>query len=215
MTVVTDVSPRRLFARRAGELLAALLVASVVGTLTLLVVNAPSFAEPSWLPESFGVVLTVGVVVSAGWLLLRRTTGDRGLWLLGTAGPAFLAASHLGLLLHGTPHYLFGLGGDQLNRVAYVTRFADSAELSDPFYADAAPFYPPQWFWVGGRLASLFGVEGWEFYKPYSILTMAVAGAVAFVAWRWLLPTRLAVLFGLVTAMVGVTPTPTSRTRGS
>ena len=204
MTVVTDVSPRRLFARRAGELLAALLVASVVGTLTLLVVNAPSFAEPSWLPESFGVVLTVGVVVSAGWLLLRRTTGDRGLWLLGTSGPAFLAASHLGLLLHGTPHYLFGLGGDQLNRVAYVTRFADSAELSDPFYADAAPFYPPQWFWVGGRLASLFGVEGWEFYKPYSILTMAVAGAVAFVAWRWLLPTRLSVLFGLVTAMVGV-----------
>lgn len=203
MTVVTDVS-RRLFARRAGELLAALLVASVVGTLTLLVVNAPSFAEPSWLPESFGVVLTVGVVVLAGWLLLRRTTGDRGLWLLGTAGPAFLAASHLGLLLHGTPHYLFGLGGDQLNRVAYVTRFADSAELSDPFYADAAPFYPPQWFWVGGRLASLFGVEGWEFYKPYSILTMAVAGAVAFVAWRWLLPTRLSVLFGLVTAMVGV-----------
>lgn len=204
MTVVTDVSPRRLFARRAGELLAALLVASVVGTLTLLVVNAPSFAEPSWLPESFGVVLTVGVVVLAGWLLLRRTTGDRGLWLLGTAGPAFLAASHLGLLLHGTPHYLFGLGGDQLNRVAYVTRFADSAELSDPFYADAAPFYPPQWFWVGGRLASLFGVEGWEFYKPYSILTMAVAGAVAFVAWRWLLPTRLSVLFGLVNAMVGV-----------
>ena len=204
MTVVADVSPRRLVARRAGELLAALLVACVVGTLTLLVVNAPSFAEPSWLPESFGVVLTVGFVVLAGRLLLRRTTHGRTLWLLGTAGPAFLAASHLGLLLHGTPHYLFGLGGDQLNRVAYVTRFADSAQLSDPFYADAAPFYPPQWFWVGGRLASLFGMEGWEFYKPYSILTMAVAGAVAFVAWRWLLPTRLAVLFGLVTAMVGV-----------
>ena len=114
MTVVADVSPRRLVARRAGELLAALLVACVVGTLTLLVVNAPSFAEPSWLPESFGVVLTVGFVVLAGRLLLRRTTHGRTLWLLGTAGPAFLAASHLGLLLHGTPHYLFGLGGDQL-----------------------------------------------------------------------------------------------------
>ena len=113
MTVVTDVSPRRLFARRAGELLAALLVASVVGTLTLLVVNAPSFAEPSWLPESFGVVLTVGVVVSAGWLLLRRTTGDRGLWLLGTAGPdkmigdldAGLTDAHGDVKLH---FYTFG-----------------------------------------------------------------------------------------------------------
>ena len=200
----TDSTALRPLARRAGELLAALVVAAAAGALTLALVSAPSFAEPSWLPESFGIVLTVGFVVLAGWLLLRRTTGDRGLWLLGTAGPAFLAASHLGLLLHGTPHYLFGLGGDQLNRVAYVTRFADSAALADPFYADAAPFYPPQWFWVGGRLAALFGVDGWEFYKPYSIVTMAVAGALAFVAWRWLLPTRLAVLFGLTTAMVGV-----------
>ncbi|WP_194860237.1 arabinofuranosyltransferase, partial [Dietzia sp. SYD-A1] len=132
-----------------------------------------------------------------------RGTGDRGLWLLGTAGPAFLASSHLGLLLTGTPHYLFGLGGDQLNRVAYVTRFADSPALADPFFADAAPFYPPQWFWVGGRLAALTGIEGWEFYKPYAIATMAIAGAIAFVAWRWLVPTRLAVLFGLVTAVVG------------
>ncbi len=194
----------RPLARGSGELLAALVLAAVVGALTLALVNAPSFAEPSWLPESFGTVLTVGFVILAAWGLLRRTTGARGVWLLGTAGPAFLAASHLGLLLHGTPHYLFGLGGDQLNRVAYVTRFADSAELADPFYADAAPFYPPQWFWVGGRLAALIGADGWEFYKPYSILTMAVTGAVAFVAWRWLLPARLAALFGLATAVVGV-----------
>src|SRR5699024_7009401 len=127
----SPVTPRRSLARRAGELLAALLVAAAVGALTLEGVDAPSFAEPSWLPESFGVVLTVGFVVLAGWLLLRRATGGRALWLLGTAGPAFLAASYLGLLLHGTPHYLYGLGGDQLNRVAYVTRFADSAQLSD------------------------------------------------------------------------------------
>ncbi|WP_295650250.1 arabinofuranosyltransferase [uncultured Dietzia sp.] len=190
--------------RGAAELLAALMVAAAVGVLTLLVVNAPPFAQPSWLPESFRTALSAGFVVLAGWLLLRRATGRRALWLLGTAGPSFLASSHLGLLLNGTPHYLFGLGGDQINRVAYVTRFADSAGLADPFYADAAPFYPPQWFWVGGRLAAMFGVDGWEFYKPYAIITMAVAGAIAFVAWRWLLPARLAVLFGLVTAVVGV-----------
>ena len=201
MTTRTDLRP---VARGAGELLAALVVAAVVGVLTLLIVNAPPFAQPSWLPEAFRTALTAGFVVLAGWLLLRRATGSRTLWLLGTAGPSFLASSHLGLLLNGTPHYLFGLGGDQANRVAYVTRFADSAALADPFYADAAPFYPPQWFWAGGRLAALFGVDGWEFYKPYSIVTMAVAGAIAFVAWRWLLPTRLAVLFGLATAMVGV-----------
>src|SRR5690606_30693958 len=37
-----------------------------------------------------------------------------------------------------------------------------------------------------------------------AIVTMAIAGAIAFVAWRWLVPTRLAVLFGLVTSVVGV-----------
>ena len=211
-----------LLARRAAELLAALVVAAVVGSLTLAAVSALPFPEPSWLPEAFGSTLAAAFVILAGWLLLRRGggrghaggrhaksrhsrrgTGERGLWLLGTAGPAFLASSHLGLLLNGTPHYLFGLGGDQLNRVAYVTRFADSPALRDPFYADAAPFYPPQWFWVGGQLARIAGVDGWLFYKPYAVVTMAVAGAIAFVAWRWLVPTRLAVLFGLVTAVIG------------
>lgn len=194
----------RILTRRAAELLAALMVAAGVGALTLFLVNLLPFDQPSWLPRSFGTVLIVGVVVLTGWALLRRATGDRALWLLGTAGPAFLASTHLGLLLHGTPHYLNGLGGDQLNRVAYLTRFTDSASLADPFYADAAPFYPPQWFWIGGRLAALSGVDGWDFYKTYAIVTMAVAGAVAFVAWRWLVPARLAVLFGLVTTVTGI-----------
>ncbi|MEH6820212.1 MAG: arabinofuranosyltransferase [Dietzia psychralcaliphila] len=216
------MSAARLLAWRAGELLAGLVVAALVGASTLTAIDALSLPDPSWLPEALGATVAAGLVVVTGWLLLRRGrrgagghggrvagpgtgpgTGERGLWILGTAGPAFLASSHLGLLLNGTPHYLFGLGGDQLNRVAYVTRFADSPALNDPFYADAAPFYPPQWFWVGGRLAALAGVEGWEFYKPYAIVTMAIAGAIAFVAWRWLVPTRLAVLFGLVTAVVG------------
>ena len=205
-----------LLARRALELFAALAVAAVVGGLTLAAVSALPLQEPSWLPETFWGTIAAGLVVLCAWLLLRgpaddhaRTdtrarTGDRTLWALGTAGPAVIAAGHLGVLLHGTPHYLFGLGGDQLNRVAYVARFADSPALRDVFYADAVPFYPPQWFWVGGRAAALAGVDAWEFYKPYSIVTMAIAGAIAFVAWRWLVPLRLAVLFGLVTAVVGV-----------
>ena len=201
----------RLLICRGAELLAALVVAALVGGLTLAAVDRLPFAQPSWLPQAFGGAVAAGFVALAGWLLLRRGRGadgrgsdGRALWALGTVGPAFLAAGHLGLVLHGTPHYLFGLGGDQLNRVAYVTRFADSPALDDVFYADAAPFYPPQWFWVGGRLAALAGVDGWEFYKPYAIVTMAIAGAIAFVTWRWLVPARIAVLLGLVTSVVGV-----------
>lgn len=202
------MSAPRLLVHRGAELLAGLVVAALAGMVTLAAVAAPPFPEPSWLPEAFGTTLAVAFVALAAWLLLRRGrdghgTGRRGLWLLGTLGPAFLASSHLGLLLHGTPHYLFGLGGDQINRVAYLTRFADSPALADAFYADAAPFYPPQWFWVGGQLARIAGVDGWLFYKPYAIATMAIAGAIAFVVWRWFVPTRLAVLFGMVTAVVG------------
>ena len=202
------MSPLRLLARRGAELLAALIVASLVAALTLAAVDVLSFPEPSWLPETAGTLVAVAVVVVAGWLLLRlgahgRGTGERPLWLLGVAGPALLASSHLGLLLHGTPHYLFGLGGDQANRVSALTRFADSPALNDAFYADAAPFYPPQWFWVGGQLARIAGVEAWLVYKPYAIATMAIAGAIAFVAWRWLVPTRLAVVLGMVTAVIG------------
>src|SRR5699024_3814813 len=108
-----------------------LIVASPAAALTLAAVDVLSFPEPSWLPETAGTLVAVAVVVVAGWLLLRlgahgRGTGERPLWLLGVAGPALLASSHLGLLLHGTPHYLFGLGGDQANRVSALTRFADS-----------------------------------------------------------------------------------------
>lgn len=209
---VTAYPSVRLLTRRGGELLAGLIVAGLVGALVLATIGVLPFAEPSWLPEAFGTTFVAGFVILSGWLLLRgsgsgssngRATSNRTLWILGTAGPAFLASSHLGLLLHGTPHYLFGLGGDQANRVAYVTRFASSPALDDAFYSDAAPFYPPQWFWVGGQLASITGIDGWLLYKPYAILTMAIAGAIAFVAWRWLVPLRLAVLFGMVTAVVG------------
>src|SRR5699024_9313994 len=56
---MTDV---RLLARRGGELLAALLIAAVVGALTFTGVDALPFVEPSWLPETFGATLAAAVV---------------------------------------------------------------------------------------------------------------------------------------------------------
>ena len=191
--------------RRAGELLLAVVLSALTALVVLAVVTALPFAEPSWLPEAFAGTLVAGGVVLVAWLLLRgRGTDSRVLWGLGVLAPPVFTALHLGTLLHGTPLYLFGLGGDQSNRVPYVGRFADSPALHDVFYADAAPFYPPQWFWVGGRLAALFDVPAWLFYKPYAVMTMAVAGTLAFVTWRWVVDKRVAVLLGLVTAVVGV-----------
>ncbi|MBC7305799.1 MAG: hypothetical protein H5T80_02520, partial [Dietzia sp.] len=64
----------RSLARRGAELLAALLIAAVVSAVTFIAVDALPFAEPSWLPETFGGTLAALVVIASGWLLLRRST---------------------------------------------------------------------------------------------------------------------------------------------
>ncbi|HJE89895.1 MAG TPA: galactan 5-O-arabinofuranosyltransferase, partial [Dietzia timorensis] len=69
---------------------------------------------------------------------------------------------------------------------------------------DAAPFYPAGWFWIGGRFADLVGVPAWEFYKPFAIFTMALAASFAFLAWRALAGSRIAVPLALSTAAVGL-----------
>ena len=194
----------RILLTGSAELLAALVSAAVAALLTLAAIDRLPFAEPSWLPETFAGTLIALLVVLSAWLLQRRATGGRSLWALGVLAPAVVSALHLGSLLHGSPHYLFGLGGDQANRVPYLGRFADSPALADVFYVDTAPFYPAQWFWVGGRIAALTGQPAWQFYKPYAVATMAIAGAIAFVTWRWAVGTRPAVVLGSVTAMVGL-----------
>ena len=50
-------------------------------------------------------------------------------------------------------------------------------------YAGMPPFYPPGWFWIGGRAAALTGTPGWEMVKPWAITSIAIAVAVAFALW--------------------------------
>ena len=162
------------------------------------------FQTPSNLPQMAMGTLIVVVAALALW-----TAGSRRLpgWSRTAAGllaPAAATAVHQSFLLYGTNHYLNGIGGDQLNRVAYMGRFASSPALADAFYADAAPFYPAGWFWIGGRLADLVGVPAWEFYKPFAIFTMALAASFAFLAWRALAGSRIAVPLALTTAAVGL-----------
>ena len=63
----------------------------------------------------------------------------------------------LAMPLGATKLYLFGISVDQQFRTEYLTRLADSAALHDMTYFGLPPFYPPGWFWLGGRLAALTG----------------------------------------------------------
>ena len=69
-------------------------------------------------------------------------------------------------------------------------------------YVDIPPFYPAGWFWIGGRVGNVLGMDGWEVFKPYAIGLLAIAAAVALVLWTQLVRADLAVgAAAAVTAM--------------
>ena len=63
----------------------------------------------------------------------------------------------LAMPLGATKLYLFGVSVDQQFRTEYLTRLTDTAIPHDMTYLGLPPFYPPGWFWIGGRLAALTG----------------------------------------------------------
>ncbi|MBW0104474.1 arabinofuranosyltransferase [Pseudonocardia sp. KRD291] len=190
--------------RVLGEVVAATVVAVLVAVAVLAVVARlpiPSGSNVGLALTASGGLLVAGVLAAAGLLYRRRPALTAPLAWVGLSA---LSAVPLSLLLASTRHYLFGVSGDQAFRVQYLTRFADSARPADVAYADLPPFYPQAWFWVGGRLADLFGVEAWAFYKPFAVTTMAVTGVLAFVLWSVVVGRVRALGLATATTLVGL-----------
>ncbi len=145
-----------------------------------------------------GQVGCLAGLVGAGWVWRR---GHRLLARLG--GLAFVSAFTvvtLGMPLGATKLYLFGVSVDQQFRTEYLTRLADSPALHDMTYLGLPPFYPPGWFWIGGRAAALTGTPAWEVFKPWAITSIAVAVAVALVLWWRLVRFEYALVLTAATA---------------
>ena len=104
--------------------------------------------------------------------------------------------------LGATKLYLFGISVDQQFRTEYLTRLTDSAALHDMTYIGLPPFYPPGWFWIGGRIAALTGTPGWEMYKPWAITSITIAVAVALVLWWRMIRFEYALIVTTATAAV-------------
>ena len=139
-------------------------------------------------------LLAIGVLWRRGWRTLSRISAA-----------VFLAAFTvvtLGMPLGATKLYLFGISVDQQFRTQYLTRLTDSPALHDMTYAGLPPFYPPGWFWVGGRAAALTGTPAWEMYKPWSIISIAIAVAVAGALWSKLIRFEYALAVTTATAAV-------------
>lgn len=188
-----------------GQMALAVLVAVAVAVVSLIAISRvqwPAFPSSNQLHAltTVGQVGCLAGLVATGWVWRR---GRRLLAQVG--GLVFVSAFTvvtLGMPLGATKLYLFGISVDQQFRTEYVTRLADSPALRDMTYLGLPPFYPPGWFWIGGRAAALSGAPAWEVFKPWAITSIAIAVAVALVLWWRMVRFEYALIVTAATAAV-------------
>jgi len=180
-------------------------VATGVSTISLIAiagVDWPAYPSSNQLHAltTVGQVCCVAGLLGAGWLW--RAGRQRLAHLAAMVFTSAFSVVTLAMPLGATKLYLFGISVDQQFRTEYVTRLTDSAALRDMTYAGLPPFYPPGWFWIGGRAAALTGTPGWEMYKPWAITSIAIAVALAMVLWSKLIRFEYALIVTAATAAV-------------
>lgn len=189
-----------------GQIVLAAVVASGVAAVSLIAiarVHWPAFPSSNQLHALTTVgqvgcltgLLAVGGVWQAG--RFRRLAQLGGLVFVS----AFTVVT-LGMPLGATKLYLFGISVDQQFRTEYLTRLTDSAALQDMTYLGLPPFYPPGWFWIGGRVAALTGTPAWEIFKPWAITSITIAVAITLVLWWQMIRFEYALLVTIATAAV-------------
>jgi len=189
-----------------GHMVIAVAIAAAVSVISLTAIGRvqwPAFPSSNQL-HALTTVGQVGCILGllcAGWVW-RRGRGRMLARLLALVFVSAFSVVTLGMPLGATKLYLFGISVDQQFRTEYLTRLTDSSSLQDMTYLGLPPFYPPGWFWVGGRIAALTGTPGWETFKPWAITSITIAIAVALVLWWRLIRFEYAVIVTAATAAV-------------
>ncbi|GLP73212.1 arabinofuranosyltransferase AftA [Mycobacterium antarcticum] len=192
---------------QAGRTAAAMAGAAVVATIVT-AISLAAIARVEWpafnSSNQLHALTTVGQFVclvglfAAGWLW--RRSRQLIAWAVSVVSLSALSAVTLAMPLGATKLYLFGVSVDQQFRTEYLTRLTDTAAPHDMTYIGLPPFYPPGWFWLGGRLADLTGTPAWEMFKPWSIVSITAAIAVALVLWAALIRFEFALVVSTATA---------------
>jgi galactan 5-O-arabinofuranosyltransferase len=190
-----------------GHMVVAVTIAAVVSVISLVAIGRvqwPAFPSSNQL-HALTTVGQVGCILGlllSGWIWRRgRRWAAR---LLALVLVSAFSVVTLGMPLGATKLYLFGISVDQQFRTEYLTRLTDSAALHDMTYLGLPPFYPPSWFWLGGRVAALTHTTGWEICKPWSITSITIAVAVALVLWWRMIRFEYALLVTVATAAVSL-----------
>jgi galactan 5-O-arabinofuranosyltransferase len=193
-----------------GQMALAAAVAVIVAVISLIAIAGvqwPAFPSSNQLHAltTLGQVGCLAGLVATGWLWRRARLRSRYRLLARLSGLVFVSAFTvvtLGMPLGATKLYLFGISVDQQFRTEYLTRLTDSPALHDMTYLGLPSFYPPGWFWIGGRVSALTGTPGWEIYKPWAITSITVAVAVALVLWWRMIRFEYALIVTTATAAV-------------
>ncbi|CAA0101984.1 Galactan 5-O-arabinofuranosyltransferase [Mycolicibacterium vanbaalenii] len=192
------------------------MVAAALVAAALAVVALAAIARVDWpaynSSNQLHALTTVGQVgclvglLAGGWLYRRGRAHVA--WLASTVFLSAFSVVTLAMPLGATKLYLFGISVDQQFRTEYMTRFAESPALNDMTYIGLPPFYPPGWFWIGGRLADLTGTPAWEMFKPWSIISITIAIVLAFVLWANMIRFEYALVVSAATAAAALAYTP-------
>lgn len=192
-----------------------MVVAAVIAA-AIAVVSLAAIARVEWpaynSSNQLHALTTVGQVVcllgllAGGWIY-RRGRAHLA-WLTSTVFLAAFSVVTLAMPLGATKLYLFGISVDQQFRTEYMTRFADQPGLHDMTYIGLPPFYPPGWFWIGGRLAALTGTPGWEMFKPWSVISITIAIVLALVLWAAMIRFEYALVVSTATAAAALAYSP-------
>jgi galactan 5-O-arabinofuranosyltransferase len=200
--------PRAAHLRGVAAIVGAAVTAAVVASVTLAVIGQvewPAFNSSNVTGALTTFGQSVAVVLLLGAALLWRAGRARRLApLLGWVGISGFATVTLAMPLGATKLYLFGISVDQQFRTEYLTRLTDTHGLADMTYRGLAPYYPAGWFWLGGRYANAVGQPAWEAYKPWSILTLAVAAAIALALWSRMIRTDRAIAVTLASTALTI-----------
>lgn len=194
-----------------GQMAVAVVVAAVVTVISLAAISRvewPAFNSSNQLHAlttvgQFGCL--AGLLASGlAWRRGRRTLA-RGGALVFLSG---LSIVTLAMPLGATKLYLHGISVDQAFRTEYLTRLADTAAPHDMTYYGLPPFYPPGWFWLGGRLAALTGTPAWEMFKPWAIISITIAITLAFALWAAMIRFEYALIVSTATTAATLAYSP-------
>ena len=140
------------------------------------------------------VILGLVAVFLTWWVFDReRLTGaspGRPRWrvivtyVISYLAPAGLVVTAVAIPLSASRLYLDGLQVDQEFRTQFLGRMATTWENQDMNYQDMPTYYPLGWFWLGGRLAMLLGMPGWEVYQPWAVVSIAAAASLLVPIWQ-------------------------------